>query len=97
MNPGFIKLMKLTDSNSGGGWDPNGSDKVFGIVDDKVDIDSVVLINMFKPTTTFHFTVPQPICQVYALFNEGGFFFRCSSAPEERSLLNYIVFRPVPS
>jgi hypothetical protein len=96
VNPAFIKFVKVTDSNSGSGWDPNGSVEVFGIVDNKVDLNSVVLINMFKPTNIDFNQGPQPICQVFALFTPGGFFFRCSPAPEQGSLLNYIVFRPEP-
>ena len=84
INRRLLPSVQLSDGT--GGWDPDGNNRTFKIFDANVTPSSVVVVTISGSTYT--------VCGVDFLYSDGSFEVNCSVAPNNGSLLNYVVINP---
>ncbi|TLY05905.1 MAG: hypothetical protein E6K92_00505 [Thaumarchaeota archaeon] len=89
---GFMKHVTLADNSTGNakGWNPNGSDTIFTILDENVDSTSSIVL------TIDNADADAIVCMVFDIdeFDSGtdNFRFKCvDGSPPNGSILNYTI------
>ena len=89
---GFVKHVTLADDSTGNakGWNPNGSDTIFTILDENVDSTSSIVL------TIDNADADAIVCMVFDIdeFDSGtdNFRFKCvDGSPPNGSILNYTI------